>query len=219
VLRDVDLEIPAGTTVAIVGPTASGKSTLLAVLAGLFVPDSGEVTAATPHPALVFQEPFLFADTLRRNIDVHATATDEELQVALDLAQVTPFLGELPYGVETVVGERGVSLSGGQRQRVALARALLERPKVLLLDDATSSLDPTTEARILTGLSAQLDGITTVAVANRPATIALADEVVYLVAGRVVAHGRHEDLLATVPGYRHLVEAYERDRAEDKAQA
>jgi len=219
VLRDVDLEIPAGTTVAIVGPTASGKSTLLAVLAGLFVPDSGEVTAATPHPALVFQEPFLFADTLRRNIDVHATATDEELQVALDLAQVTPFLGELPYGVGTVVGERGVSLSGGQRQRVALARALLERPKVLLLDDATSSLDPTTEARILTGLSAQLDGITTVAVANRPATIALADEVVYLVAGRVVAHGRHEDLLATVPGYRHLVEAYERDRAEDKAQA
>ena len=124
-------------------------------MAGLLVPDSGEVTAATPHPALVFQEPFLFADTLRRNIDVQGRASDDELRVALDLAQVTPFLDELPHGVETVVGERGVSLSGGQRQRVALARALLNRPKVLLLDDATSSLDPTTEARILTGLSSQ----------------------------------------------------------------
>ncbi len=196
VLRGVDLAIPVGTTVAIVGPTASGKSTLLAVLAGLLVPDAGEVAAATPHPALVFQEPFLFADTLRRNIDVQGTASDQDLAMALDLAQVTPFLSELPYGVETVVGERGVSLSGGQRQRVALARALLNRPKVLLLDDATSSLDPTTEARILTGLSARLAGITTVAVANRPATIALADEVVYLVGGRVKAQGRHEDLLA-----------------------
>jgi ABC-type multidrug transport system fused ATPase/permease subunit len=218
VLRGVDLSIPAGTTVAIVGPTASGKSTLLAVLAGLLVPNAGEVAAATPHPALVFQEPFLFADSLRRNIDVQGTATDEDLAMALDLAQVTAFLTELPYGVETVVGERGVSLSGGQRQRVALARALLNRPKVLLLDDATSSLDPTTEARILTGLGARLAGITTVAVANRPATIALADEVVYLVGGRVEAQGRHEDLLATMAGYRHLVEAYERDRVgEDVA--
>ena len=219
VLHDVDFDIAAGTTVAIVGPTASGKSTLLAVLAGLFVPDSGEVTAASPHPALVFQEPFLFADTLRRNIDVHGTATDDELQMAVDLAQVTPFMAELPHGLETVVGERGVSLSGGQRQRVALARALLDRPKVLLLDDATSSLDPTTEARILTGLGARLTGITTIAVANRPATIALADEVLYLVGGRVVAHGSHDELLATIPGYRNLVEAYERDRAADTADA
>ena len=137
----------------------------------------------TPHPALVFQEPFLFADTLRRNIDVRGIADEAMLQEALDLAQVTPFLAELPSGVETVVGERGVSLSGGQRQRVALARALLNRPSVLLLDDATSSLDPTTEARILTGLGSRLTGITTVAVASRPATIALADEVVYLLGG------------------------------------
>ena len=214
VLRGLDLMIPAGSTVAIVGPTAAGKSTLLAVLAGLLVPDRGDVRAVTPHPALVFQEPFLFADTLRRNIDVRGIADEAMLQEALDLAQVSPFLAELPAGVETVVGERGVSLSGGQRQRVALARALLNRPSVLLLDDATSSLDPTTEARILTGLGSRLTGITTVAVASRPATIALADEVVYLLGGRVVAQGRHEDLLVAVPGYRHLVEAYERDRAD-----
>ena len=214
VLRGLDLMIPAGSTVAIVGPTAAGKSTLLAVLAGLLVPDRGDVRAVTPHPALVFQEPFLFADTLRRNIDVRGIADEDVLQEALDLAQVSPFLAELPAGVETVVGERGVSLSGGQRQRVALARALLNRPSVLLLDDATSSLDPTTEARILTGLGSRLTGITTVAVASRPATIALADEVVYLLGGRVVAQGRHEDLLVAVPGYRHLVEAYERDRAD-----
>ncbi len=214
VLRGLDLVIPAGSTVAIVGPTAAGKSTLLSVLAGLLVPDRGEVRAVTPHPALVFQEPFLFADTLRRNIDVRGIADEAMLQEALDLAQVTPFLAELPSGVETVVGERGVSLSGGQRQRVALARALLNRPSVLLLDDATSSLDPTTEARILTGLGSRLTGITTVAVASRPATIALADEVVYLLGGHVIAQGRHEDLLASVPGYRHLVEAYERDRAD-----
>jgi ABC-type multidrug transport system fused ATPase/permease subunit len=213
VLHHLDLTIPAGSTVAVVGATAAGKSTLLAVLAGLFVPDAGTVAAATPHPALVFQEPFLFGDTLRRNIDVHGTATEADLQLALDLAQVTPFLAELPQGVETVVGERGVSLSGGQRQRVALARALLDRPKVLLLDDATSSLDPTTEALILTGLRDRLGGITTVAVANRPATIALADEVMFMVGGRVAAHGPHDELFAQVPAYRHLVEAYERDRA------
>ena len=212
VLRGVDLRVAEGTTVAIVGPTASGKSTLLAVLAGLLTPDHGEVTACTPHPALVFQESFLFAAPLRENIDVRGDASDEELQLALDLAQVTPFLAGLPHGVDTVVGERGVSLSGGQRQRVALARALVTKPKVLLLDDATSSLDPTTEARILLGLGGRMSGITTVAVANRPATIALADEVVYLVAGRVAAQGTHDELFATVPGYRRLVEAYERER-------
>ncbi len=124
-------------------------------------------------------------------------------------------MSELPRGIETVVGERGVSLSGGQRQRVALARALVGRPKVLLLDDATSSLDPTTEARILVALGRGLDGITTIAVANRPATIAMSDEVIYLVAGRIEAHGPHDELFASVPGYRRLVEAYERERGSD----
>jgi ATP-binding cassette subfamily B protein len=212
VLHGVDLAIAAGSTVAVVGPTASGKSTLLAVLGGLLGPDSGEVAAATPHPAHVFQEPFLFAATLRENVDVRGDASEADLALALDLAQVTPFMAELPHGIDTVVGERGVSLSGGQRQRVALARALVSHPKVLLLDDATSSLDPTTEARILVGLSGALDEITTITVANRPATIAMADEVVYLVGGRVQAHGPHEELLATVPSYRRLVEAYERER-------
>jgi ABC-type multidrug transport system fused ATPase/permease subunit len=217
VLHGVDLAIPAGTTVAVVGPTASGKSTLLAVLAGLLIPDRGEVEAVTPAPALVFQEPFLLAASVRANVDVRGDASEDELRLALDLAQVTPFLDELPHGVDTLVGERGITLSGGQRQRVALARALLMQPKVLLLDDATSSLDPTTEARILNALSARLSGITTLAVANRPATIALADEVIYLVAGRVKAQGPHDELFATVPGYRQLVEAYERDRSGEAA--
>jgi ABC-type multidrug transport system fused ATPase/permease subunit len=217
VLRGIDLTISVGSTVAIVGPTASGKSTLLAVLAGLLLPGEGEVTAVTPHPALVFQEPFLFATSLRDNVDVHGDASEEDLRTALDLAQVTPFLAELPHGIDTVVGDRGVTLSGGQRQRIALARALLTHPKVLLLDDATSSLDPSTEARILNALGARLDGITTLAVANRPATIALADEVIYLVAGQVRAHGPHDELFATVPGYRRLVQAYERERSGEAA--
>jgi ABC-type multidrug transport system fused ATPase/permease subunit len=111
-----------------------------------------------------------------------------------------------------VVGERGDTLSGGQRQRIALARALVRRPKVLLLDDATSSLDPTTEALILIGLGEELAGVTTIIVASRPSTIALADEVVFLANGRVVAHGRHADLFAEIPAYRRLAEAYDRDR-------
>jgi ABC-type multidrug transport system fused ATPase/permease subunit len=212
VLRSIDLSVPAGTTVAVVGSTAAGKSTLLTVLAGLLEPDEGTVSAAAPRPALVFQEPFLFAASLRDNVDMRGDVPDADLHAALELAQVTSFLPELPHGLDTVVGERGVSLSGGQRQRVALARALVARPELLLLDDATSSLDPTTEARILVGLRDRLEGITTIAVASRPATIALADDVVYLVNGRVAAYGPHDDLYATVPSYRRLVEAYERER-------
>jgi ABC-type multidrug transport system fused ATPase/permease subunit len=123
------------------------------------------------------------------------------------------FVETLPSGIATLVGERGVSLSGGQRQRVALARALVRRPSVLLLDDTTSALDPTTEGRILSNMRSGLRDATTLIVASRPSTIALADEIVVMAEGRIIAHGEHAELIATVPTYRALVEAYEHDRA------
>jgi ATP-binding cassette subfamily B protein len=212
VLDGVDLRIRAGTTVAIVGPTGAGKTTLLQVIDGL-LPADGMVAVEPGRRALVFQEPFLFAESLRENVLLGLDVPDRRLRAALELAQAAGFVDELPHGVDTVVGERGVTLSGGQRQRIALARALIRRPRVLLLDDATSSLDPTTEALVLTGLGRELDEVTTLVVANRPSTIALADEVVFVVEGKVAGHGTHEDLLATRSGYRHLVEAYERDRS------
>jgi ATP-binding cassette subfamily B protein len=213
VLAGVDLVIPAGHTVAIVGPTGAGKTTLLEVMAGLLAPSAGTVAVEPGVHSLVFQEPFLFADSIRANIDLSGTFSDDAVERALAAAQAHEFVAELPDGMNTIVGERGVTLSGGQRQRIALARALVRAPRVLLLDDATSSLDPTTEGRILVGLGAELKGITTVIVASRPSTIALADEVAYMADGRIVAHGQHADLLARVPAYRRLAEAYDRDRS------
>jgi putative spermidine/putrescine transport system ATP-binding protein len=221
----VDLEVREGEFFSMLGPSGSGKTTCLRMIAGFEAPTSGrvllggeDVSDLAPYERdvnTVFQDYALFPHmTVLDNVEyglkvkkVPGRERSERAADALAMVQLSAF------------GERKPSqLSGGQRQRVALARALVNRPKVLLLDDATSSLDPTTEARILTGLGARLAGITTVAVANRPATIALADEVVYLVGGRVEAQGRHEDLLATMAGYRHLVEAYERDRVgEDVA--
>jgi len=212
VLDGVDLQVVEGRTVAIVGPTGAGKTSLLHLVAGLYAADRGTVGVAPGDRCLVFQEPFLFADTLRENVTLGAPVSEADLAEALVVAQVDGFIGELPSGVDTEVGERGVSLSGGQRQRIALARALVRRPRLLLLDDATSALDPTTEARILNALGTTLGGVTTLIVATRPSTIALADEVVYLAGGRVLGHGTHGELLDAVPGYRRLVEAYERDR-------
>ncbi len=145
----------------------------------------------------------------------HASASStrpEDVQRALDLAEASEFVDQLDAGVDTVIGERGVSLSGGQRQRIALARALVRHPKVLLLDDTTSALDPGTEARIVGNLRRGLSGVTTIVVASRPSTIALADEVVYLDGGRVIARGPHEQLVREIPAYRVLVDAYETDR-------
>jgi ABC-type multidrug transport system fused ATPase/permease subunit len=212
VLAGVDLTIESGRTVAVVGPTGAGKSTLLQVIAGLLHPDGGTVRVEPGERCLVFQEPFLFADSIRGNVELGRDDADDVFARALRDAQAAEFVNSLPDGPDTVVGERGVTLSGGQRQRVALARALVRDPDVLLLDDATSSLDPTTEALILLGLRERLGTVTTVIVASRPSTIALADEVVFFAGGRVVAHGEHDELLTTVDAYRHLVEAYDRDR-------
>jgi ABC-type multidrug transport system fused ATPase/permease subunit len=213
VLDGVDLQVRQGQIVAIVGPTGSGKTTLLHVMAGLMAPDVGDVFIESGRRCLVFQESFLFAESIRENIDCGFGASVADIERALELAQID-FLGELPDGLDTLVGERGITLSGGQRQRVALARALVRRPHLLLLDDATSSLDPSTEARILAGLAGGLEGVTAVIVASRPSTIALVDEIVFFAGGRVVAKGPDTDLRRRVPAYKHLVEAYDRDRRE-----
>ncbi len=219
VLRDVDLDVGPGEIVALVGSTGSGKSTLTQVLAGLERPSAGAVllggipvadldpTVRADALTVVFQESFLFADTLRENVLLGRDVPGDELSRLLQVARVDRFLPDLPNGLDTVVGERGVTLSGGQRQRVALARGLVGRPRVLFLDDATSAIDPTIEAEILDGLRTTLRA-TTLIVAQRRSTIALADRVAYLDGGRIVATGTHEELLA-VHSYQALVRAYE----------
>jgi ATP-binding cassette, subfamily B, bacterial len=218
-LRDLGLTVPTGRVVAVVGPTGAGKSTLVELAAGLIAPDSGEVATAAGERAIVFQEAFLFSGTIRDNVCVGAPFGDGDVWAALHLARADRFVGDLPDGLDTVVGERGVSLSGGQRQRVALARALVRHPTVLLLDDTTSALDPATERAVLGNLRGALSGTTVLMVASRPSTIALADDVVYIERGRVVDHGRHDELMARRPAYRRLVEAFETDRGDGAALA
>jgi ATP-binding cassette, subfamily B, bacterial len=229
VLFDVTLEVTAGSTVAVVGPTGSGKSTLAGLLVRLVDPRDGRVLldgidlralrrgGVAETAALVPQGTFVFDDTVRGNVDLDDTRTDEQIWVALRAARADAFVAALPAGLDTRVGERGTTLSGGQRQRLALARALVRRPRLLLLDDATSAVDPRVEAQILAGLRTAESDTTVVVVAYRMATIALADEVVYLERGRVVARGPHDVLLATSEGYRTLVTAYERDAADRAA--
>ncbi|MEY4174874.1 MAG: hypothetical protein RI900_2039 [Actinomycetota bacterium] len=211
-LRGVNLSIEAGRTVAVVGATGSGKTTLLHVMAGLVEPSQGAVTVPEGAVELVFQEAFMLAGSVRENITLGADVQPDAIELALQVAEAR-FVDSLPDGLDTEIGERGIGLSGGQRQRLALARALVRRPGVLLLDDTTSALDPTTEAAVLANLRAALTSTTVVAVASRPSTIALADDVMFLVDGEVVAHGLHDELMADVPEYRELIEAFEHDRA------
>ena len=220
VLRGLSLAVTPGEVVAIVGATGCGKSTLTQLLVGLVDPDRGAVeiggvpvgridrTERTRAVALAFQEAFLFADSVRDNITLGLDLTDDQVVHAATVAQAHHFVERLPHGYDSVLGERGVTLSGGQRQRVALARALVRSPRLLILDDATSAVDPTVEAAILAGLRQALD-TTTLVVAHRVSTIMLADRVLFVSEGTVAAEGSHADLLATVPAYESIVRAYE----------
>ena len=218
VLHGVDATIAGGRTVAVVGATGAGKTTLLHLIAGMVAADTGSVTVPPGGARLVFQEPFLLAGSVRENIALGVDVPLDAIEAALAVAEAQ-FVHDLPAGLETELGERGVGLSGGQRQRLALARALVRRPTVLLLDDTTSALDPTTEAKVLANLRAALSQTTVIAVASRPSTIALADDVLYLDNGVVLAHGRHDQLMSSVPAYRQLIEAFEQDREAFDANA
>lgn len=227
VLRDVSFTVPAGRTVALVGPTGAGKSTIAALAARLVDPTGGRVVldgvelprltagSLARTVSLVAQVPFAFDDTVRANVTLDRPGlTDEVAWSALRLAEADGFVAALDDGLDTVVGERGTTLSGGQRQRLTLARALAGQPRLLVLDDATSAVDPRVEAAILAALRNSEIATSILIVAYRRATIALADEVVYLDQGRVVDHGTHQQLLARCPGYNDLVTAYEQAEAE-----
>jgi ATP-binding cassette subfamily B protein len=230
-LSGVTFEVTAGRTIAVVGPTGSGKSTLAGLLVRLVDPHSGEVLLdgidlrrlregeVSSQVAFVPQSTFLFDDTVRDNVTLGADVDDDAVWEALRVAAADEFVARLPAGLDTRVGERGASLSGGQRQRLALARAVVRHPRLLVLDDATSAVDPSVEARILDALRAGDRPATVVVVAYRQATIALADEVIWLERGRLVARGSHTKLLAQVPGYARLVQAYQPpDLAEPTAE-
>ncbi|MEU8818218.1 ABC transporter ATP-binding protein [Actinoplanes sp. NPDC048796] len=223
VLRDVSFSVPRGKTVALVGATGSGKSTIASLAVRLTDPVAGRIVlddidlpslseaALARAEALVPQIPFIFDDTIRGNITLdRPEISDQAVRWALELAQADKFVGNLPDELDTAVGERGTSLSGGQRQRITLARALAGKPRLLVLDDATSAVDPRVEADILAALRGRDAGASILVVAYRRATIALADEVVYLEQGKVVATGTHAELLAGHQGYADLVTAYEK---------
>jgi len=223
VLHDIDLDIPAGRTVALVGATGSGKTSLVALISRLYDPVAGEVLldgadvrevglqSLRSSVAVVSDDPFLFSASVAENIAYARAGAPslvpiEEIEDAARRAQAHEFISRLPEGYETQVGERGLSLSGGQRQRLAIARALLANPRVLILDDATSSVDASTEQSIKLALAEAMSGRTTFVIAHRLSTIALADEIVVLDHGRIAAQGDHEELLEASDLYREIVE-------------
>ena len=230
-LSGIDLDLAPGRTVALVGPTGAGKTTLVGLLSRLSDPTSGRVLLdgvdvrdarpqdLTRQVALVAQTTFLFEDSVRANVtladdDDPDVPDDDRVWAALRLARVDAVVAALPGGLDARLGERGANLSGGQRQRLAIARALVRRPRLLVLDDATSAVDPRVERQILTGLRERgtgADGTTVLMVAYRMSSVLLADEVVHLEAGRVAGRGTHAELLASDPGYAELATAYERE--------
>jgi ABC-type multidrug transport system fused ATPase/permease subunit len=219
VLDGVTLDVPAGRTIALIGQTGSGKTTLTSLVPRFYDVTSGRVTvdgadvrdvtltSLRRSIGVISQDPFLFSATVRENITFGAPDLDDaEVERIARLAQAHEFVAELPEGYETVIGERGITLSGGQRQRLAIARALAVDPRILILDDATASVDATTEARIRTGLREAMQNRTTLIIAHRLSTIALADEIVVLDEGRIAARGTHDELLETTPVYRDIYE-------------
>jgi ABC-type multidrug transport system fused ATPase/permease subunit len=219
VLEDVSLEVPAGRTIALIGPTGSGKTTLAALVPRFYDTISGRVLvdgvdvrdlarrSLRREIGVISQDPFLFSASIRDNIALGIPdAPAEAVEAAARAAQAHDFILELPYGYDTVVGERGITLSGGQRQRIAIARALLIDPRILILDDATASVDATTEAKIRAGLREVMRGRTTIIIAHRLSTIALADEIVVLDHGRIAARGTQAELLEASPVFREIHE-------------
>ncbi|MEO8162502.1 MAG: ABC transporter ATP-binding protein [Ilumatobacteraceae bacterium] len=215
ILKNLSLTIDSSNTVAIVGATGSGKTTLLHAIAGLIPVDSGSIAVMPGGVGMVFQEAFVFADTLRFNVTLGDDISDDIVLAALEVAAAMEFVSKFETGLDTELGERGASLSGGQRQRVALARAIAHRCPVLLLDDTTSALDPTTESIVIENLRRQQTVGATLIVASRPSTISLADEVLYLANGVIVDHAPHAVLMAQNVEYRKLLEAFEHDRREN----
>lgn len=212
ILKNLNLKIDQGKTVALVGATGCGKTTLLHLISGLISPTSGDIAVQSGGVSLVFQEAFLFAESLRYNITLDAQISTESVQRALEISQCNEFVVDLELGLDTTMGERGISLSGGQRQRVALARAIAQNRSVLLLDDTTSALDPNTEANVVTSLRQMSGHHTVVIVASRPSTIALADEVLFMDDGCIADRGSHDELLGRSAKYLNLIKAFEHDR-------
>jgi ABC-type multidrug transport system fused ATPase/permease subunit len=219
VLRDVDLELEPGRTVALIGHTGSGKTTLAALVPRFYDVTTGAIEldgtdvrdvkllSLRRAIGIVSQDPFLFSATVRENIAFgRGDATDEEVEHAARLAQAHEFIERLPDGYDTTIGERGITLSGGQRQRIAIARALVVDPRLLILDDATASVDATTEAQIKLGLREAMRDRTTIIIAHRLSTISLAEEIVVLDSGTIAARGTHDELLAESPVYREIYE-------------
>ncbi|MBA2360416.1 MAG: ABC transporter ATP-binding protein [Actinobacteria bacterium] len=237
VLSAIDLDLEPGRTVALIGHTGSGKTTLAALVPRFYDVTEGRITvdgldvrdaklvSLRRSIGIVAQDPFLFSATVRENVAFgRPDATQEEVEHAARLAQAHEFITELPEGYDTVIGERGITLSGGQRQRIAIARALILDPRILILDDATASVDATTEAKIRLGLQEAMEGRTTIIIAHRLSTLALADELVVLDRGRIAARGTHDELLEKSAVYREihdhgLLEREFAERVEARAEA